>query len=338
VAASVALTVGNAQAATDPYKRALALERQGRVEAALALLEGKRLPKPEARHRDRLRALVAALAANAVFTNEGEYALARAVLDRVEKRLKPIAELPLLEVVYRREAQLSLLMRQDADAEAAAAIAKAKALEKDGKHKEAAAVYKSVAEMRPGAVSPRLRSSARVGELHEEAAAATEHKTWLARLEKWLAGVSRALLTVLIWIIYGAIALVVVALLYGLHRLLRALPPRKGTTLSVEDLSAAPADRTTKSYVLARELLAEIRGAGTAGGLADGVDEARDLDGSTASAPLPRVADEGVAKFVALMDDETPLRVGPFSFSPRQIVYLVAPFLRRRARRSWWEA
>src|SRR5436853_134599 len=77
--------VESSHAAASPYQRALALERRGKVRAALALLEGRRLPKAEAAHRTRLESLVEALAASAVFARVGEYALARAVLDQAER-------------------------------------------------------------------------------------------------------------------------------------------------------------------------------------------------------------------------------------------------------------
>jgi tetratricopeptide (TPR) repeat protein len=322
VAAVAGCAAAGAQAAPGPYQRALALERQGKVRAALALLERHKLSAEEAAHRARLQSLVEALAANAVFARVGEYGLAKAVLDRAEKQLRPVTELPLLMLVYRREARLAREVHRPANTEAAAVIAKADALSKDHKHRDAAEVYKAVAQQPAGIVLQRLRSRARVGELREQAAAATQHGSRLA-------GLWHVLATALTWILYVVLVAVLAAALYGVHRLLGLLPPRRGTALTVEDLDADSSERSTKSYVLAQQLQAEIRGAGASGTADVGVDESRDLDGSTASAPAPRVADASLQRFVALIQADTPLKIGPFSLNPRQIVFLVAPFLRR---------
>lgn len=324
VIAALALAVAAAHATPDPFAQALALEQQGKPRAALVLLEGKDLPQAESDHRDRLRSLVTALDASVAYAAAGDYELAQAALEQPAKELQPVADRPLVALVHRRQARLAHAARRLTDAEAVAALDKADALAGDGSHSDAVAIYKSVADAPASSVSERLRSRARVGQLHEEAAAATQHSSRFA-------AIGSTLVTVAIWIVYAAIAAAAVALVYLLHRLLQRLPPRKGTTLSVDDLDAERAERTAKSYVLARQLLAEILGVGISGRGDDGLDEARDLDGSRVSAALPRLANAGLAKFDALVQDDTPVRIGPFSFSPRQIVYLVAPFLRRRA-------
>jgi hypothetical protein len=314
-----------AAAAADPLSRALALERQGRVDRALALLDAQPKLSAAARtHRTHLADAVAALVASRSYVAVQDFAAAHGALEAAAKPLDPLREAALLTLVRTREATVAGIARAPADAAARASLAKARTLAKAGKHAEAAAVDKAVADLPAGEISDPLRTGARQAQLAQEAAAATEGGPSVVDR------VRDGLRTALVWLAYAGIGLAAFVVLVLGRRALTRLPPKEEISISIEDVSAATAERSQKSYALTREVVAHVRGvAAAARGEDEELDETRDLDGT--SLPNLHVVGSGLAQLDAIVHDETPLKVGPLSFSPRQILFAVAPFLRRRS-------
>ncbi len=139
-----------------------------------------------------------------------------------------------------------------------------------------------------------------------------------------------ALEAVIRWGIYIGLAVLVVAGLVALRRLIRAIPASGRTTVALEDLTADAKERNARNQALTRELISAMRSAGSSEsrhGIE--IDETRDLDG-TLHVNL-RAAGEGVATIDSLISDETPVKIGPLSFNPRQALYFGSAFFRRRS-------
>jgi tetratricopeptide (TPR) repeat protein len=320
----------SAGAAAGRYDRALALERQGRLVAAIKTLRTAALTDAQKSHRTNLRNAVRVFSAVSVYARLQEYGQARKLLNDLISKLAPLRDASIARAAYERLARLDKLERRATDREAAALIAKARALEQRGKFGEAASTFKAVAASAPAAVSPSLRQRARLGQLRAEAAAATRGNPSFAD-DLW-DSLRSLLLGVVKWLLIAAAIVGFVLLLVGARGVLRSRFRRRGrTTVSITDLSAEPKERNVKNHLLTSELVDEIYSA-AGGSEAEGdgraeIDEKRDLDG-TALPPL-RIAG-GAEVIDSLISEETPVKVGPVALSPRQLIYFVQWYFRRR--------
>jgi cytochrome c-type biogenesis protein CcmH/NrfG len=139
------------------------------------------------------------------------------------------------------------------------------------------------------------------------------------------------LITALSLFVYAVLILAAIALVVLLRRgVRRALPVRQITTIAVEDLAAETSERQTSSYVLGRQLKAEIEAveSGVAAVGDTGIDQRHDLDG--AGLVSLAVAAERVAGLDSFAADDSPIRFGPLSFSPRQLAYFAGSYFTRR--------
>ena len=138
--------------------------------------------------------------------------------------------------------------------------------------------------------------------------------------------------TVLKWIVYVVLIAAGVAVLAGVRKLWRRLPPRKGMVVGVEDLTADAAQRNSASHVLSRQLLTELRGLGSARSKPEAdIDESADLDRTFLASLNLGVAGSGVAQFETLVQGEPAVSIGPVSFSIRQVAYMLASYFRRHS-------
>lgn len=314
--------------ASNPYARALALEQQGKLRVALALLdEQTHLSKEATKHRTHLETAVRALDAAQIYVSLGEYAAARSALEAAAKPLDALGEAPLLTALDRREARVLRIERAPINAEARALLAKAARLATDGQHSQAAAVYAAVAALKPAA-SALLVGRARIGQLQQQSAAATHHTSSAGRI--W-SNIRTGFETAATSLAYVLAAALVIVLLLVVRSALRRRSPREAISLFVEDLTSEAAERTAKSYVLGRELLAEIRAVdAAAAGAADEIDEARDLAGGVL--PNFQVVGSETPALDVLVDDT--VRVGPIGFSPRQVARTLNSYFRRLSRQE----
>ena len=136
--------------------------------------------------------------------------------------------------------------------------------------------------------------------------------------------------TVLKWLVYVLLVMAAIAVLLLIRRAWRLLPPRRGMVVSLEDLGADVRERQAASYVISRQLLAEMTALSSTDDAARaGIDESRDLDRSFVA--NLRIAGDGVERLDSLMQGEPAVSFGPLSFNARQLAYFFGTFFRRRA-------
>jgi tetratricopeptide (TPR) repeat protein len=309
--------------------RALAYEREGRLDQALLAL---RRGSPRARNAartHRLEAALRALRAASVYASIEQYQQGRALLERLTAKLDPVRDVFVERVLYQRIASLEALARGPTDATAAAQLAKAAALEKRKDFQGAAATYRAVIEQGPGAVSQSLLQRARLGELQAEAQDARSgapKSFW----EDLLGSVSSVVQTIVKWALIAATLAGALGALAWLRWLLRREFPRRGKTMIViEDLGAEREQREPESRILTRAIVDEVYSIAGVSSDVDGaaeIDERRDLDGTVL--PLLRIAEQDRV-IDALEYDSTPLRVGPLAVTPSQLVSLARWYFKR---------
>jgi hypothetical protein len=138
------------------------------------------------------------------------------------------------------------------------------------------------------------------------------------------------LTTVLKWLVYVLLVMAAIAVVLVIRRAWRLLPPRRGMVVSLEDLGADVRERQAASYVLSRQLLAEMTALSSTDDAARaGIDESRDLDRSFVA--NLRIAGDGVERLDSLTQGEPAVSFGPLSFNARQLAYFFGTFFRRRA-------
>lgn len=127
--------------------------------------------------------------------------------------------------------------------------------------------------------------------------------------------------TVLRWLIVlaGCVLLIgAVGLIGKLTRSVRS--PRKGIGVALEDLSVEATKRSEANRALGREFAVAIGAASqdSVDGPRAEIDVARDLDGSVSL--NVRVSGAELAAIEPYLDDGSPVKVGPISVSPRQLL------------------
>jgi tetratricopeptide (TPR) repeat protein len=321
--------ISSANAGATRFDRAVALERQGKLAAALATLQTSSLTSAQKERRAHLSQALRIFHAAAVYTRLGEFGQAHRLLKLLVAKLDPVRDLFLERAAYRRLERLGALARRRGDQEASTLIEKAATLEEHGRLTQAAATYKLVAQSRADTVSAGIRQEARLGQLGAEAAAADRNSAGF-KDDVW-SSLRTVVLGIVKWLAIAAAIGLLIALLAGARGLLRSKMRRRGrTTISVSDLSAEPKDRNLKNHLLTRDLADEVYSAAGGGGESSGraeIDERRDLDG--AALPMIRIA-EGTELIDSLISDETPVKLGPVALSPRELVYFVRWYFRRR--------
>lgn len=137
--------------------------------------------------------------------------------------------------------------------------------------------------------------------------------------------------TVLKWVVVIAAALLLAALIQGIGAFVRRRrSARTGIGVALQDLSAESAKRATGNRALGQELSVAIAAASQSS--SDGpqaeVDVARDMDGGVTL--NVRVAGDELAALDPYLEDGSPVKVGPLSVSPRQVVAFLGGAFRRR--------
>jgi hypothetical protein len=169
---------------------------------------------------------------------------------------------------------------------------------------------------------------AKVQALHPPPTAKTSHRRgFWGNIGHSFTGVIEVILK---WLLVGTSVLAAIGAVALLRWIYRRLLPRRGrTTIAIADLDAEDEERNLRSHLLTRELIDvvySITGSSEDDGASE-IDERRDLDGTTA-APL-RIAD-GTHLVEPLVPDSTPVKVGPVSISPSQLVSFARWCVKRR--------
>lgn len=320
-----------AAAPVDRLRQAQALERQGQLAAALRSL-GRVPPNSRAaKHRARLQQSLDALRASTLYVHAEDYQRAQAVLRAVLPKLDTARDVYLARALHNRIARIGRVKRAMADAEALAALRKARDLLEDEEYANAAAAYKVVAEKPASDVSQALIQRAKLGQIRAETAEIADEPPWFERLWNWLKDPAQ---TVLTWLLYAFLILVAIGLLVAGRWVIRRLPPADRTALALEDLTAPTNERNAKNRVLTRELMTSIKSLGVGGADSSSaeIDDTPDLDG--ALLVNLQVVGTGLEAFESTIHDETPLKLGFVSFSPRQLLSLGAVYFRKRSKQE----
>jgi tetratricopeptide (TPR) repeat protein len=302
----------------------LALEKQGQLDAALALLGRKGPTLAKSPHAANLRLGLQALAAATVYRKHQEWEAGKRVLDAAKAKQEPLRDIWILLALEHEQASFRKEQRSLADSDARAFVERAAALAAAGRYDEALALYRDVADRKSDDLSPALIQQARLGRAEAEAGKAraatpTFRRTLLEAMTKAL----QTFLQGILLFLGGALVL------WGLLSMPRFLPARDETAIRVEDLTVPPSDREAMSRELTREVARGLQGK-SLGAAGASLDEVEDVD-APGFGNIAVVVQELVG-LEDLVQDATPLSVGPFSMSPRQLLTYFRNALRRRSK------
>ena len=341
LAASLLLgaSIPSSAAASASYERALELERDGRLTDAAHVLARADLSGSEAAHAARLSTALKTFGAASVYARAGATARARELLAELLPKLDPVRDVFVAEAVYRRLSALGRSAEAEAVALARATLERARQLRREGRTDAAATALASLTALPKGDVPATLLREIRLERARVLTQAAEERESLWDRVTAAFDDVVGPVVT---WTMYGlmiAAAIALVACAAAASRRLRR--PKARTAIAIEAQGAPRDERLTRNRAATRELATAIVEASNRpdGPSGTEIDETKDLDGS-ALVNLGVVGDD-VAALDSLFQDETPIRVGPLAFSPRQVIALVAGSFRppsQQELRGWLSA
>lgn len=303
----------------DPFDAVLALEGEGKLDVALRRLRAsEELRAAHKEHEAALAGLLRSLDSVRARLASRQTTQAQTALQALLPKLDPLRDAHLLHAAHRKLAELEAAARATVEAD----LDQADALARRGEQGEAIAIYTDIAESKQPEVPPELKRRARRGKARSEQAKTEAEalgfwgKTW----HSMTGGVE----TLAGWSVYLVAGALVV---WGAGRWRRRRSARDETLIVLEDLTVQASERDVMSQGLIREVLLRFRSLGNGEDRVADIDSLDDLDGS-ALASL-RVEAEPLTDIESVIQDGTPVQVGPFAVTPRQLVALVRAYFRR---------
>jgi tetratricopeptide (TPR) repeat protein len=304
-------------------------EEEGHLADAYKLIQHAEKTGPELKeHAKSLAMVIHALKSTEIYLakDRKEYARARTALSELLPKLDPVRDAPLVDIVHKKLREAEEAGRKVADDDANAVLDKANTLLKAEKFDDAIAAYADVAGKKPGEVSEDIIQKGIKGKHQAEAekAKAGIPSFWW---DIWTT-LRTGIVTISGWIFYFVVLGTVLCLVVRIPRL---WSPNDGVEVSVEDLTATTADRAVQSQHLTEELTGRIKNPEDGG---DGIeiDRYEDIDRGDLGSLRVRVDD--LSKLDSLIQDTSPVRFGPVSFSARDLFVFLRTYLRRPYRTS----
>jgi tetratricopeptide (TPR) repeat protein len=326
--------------APDPFSQALALEKAGKLTEAYTILQKEKLRQAHTEHVAKLEAVLRVLEIASLYSEMRQYEMARTALNEQLAKLDPVSDVHLMVAVYKKITAVDAEARQAADEEAEALLTKAATLLEAKKYEEAVTTYRSVVERKPTEISEELIRRARLGQIQAETAQAKAQTAGFG--EEITDAMKKGVRTIFQLLIYFAGATVLIFLLVFFRKL---IPARNETVIVAEDLTASAEEREARSRSLIREITTEIKSLEKDITGAESInlsedlnskgysEEPESLDGASSTCFGTfvdlSVSSQELAKIESLIQEENPVQIGPFSFSPRQLFSYLRAYFRR---------
>lgn len=291
--------------------QALDLESKGQLAEALQVLRAAK-PAPDSAEAKHAAALVAILRADAQIRQE-KNEQARKTLEKLLPALDPLRDIYITHKAYTLLVTVESEDRSKVEQDAVSDLQEADQLAADGEYGEALFLYSRVSAIEN--LSPHLVRWARRGE--EKTKAAQALATTPGFFGKTVTSGVEGLSTILVWIAYFGFAVGLVKVGHNYY----SRQTRDGIGLQVEDWSAEPATQEIKSRSLTSELWLEIcRGGNPSQHRSADLDVFEEPDGANLiELGSLRVEVPPLMEVAAVLPEGSPVQLGPFSLSPRQV-------------------
>jgi len=321
----------------------IVLEHESKLEEALRLLkEDQKVGKIHKKHIEQLEEVLRTFRSMAVYSQLGEYNTAEAELKRLISNLRPQEDDLLLAAVLKKRIELQTEAKKIVDKQARDLIADGDTYRLANLFDKALAAFSQAAGLGP---SDELAQNIRKRILDTELANAQSKSTsyWKGIFGNIVSGLK----TIFEWLVYIGGALIIVFMLHKLRKFRRAYDK---TVITLQDLTIKGQDREAANQLLTQEFLLETRilvGGGASTSDENGEDRAVELgplrELGTKFSIMPETDPEKgwstlaliselpsrFSEIDTLIQDGTPVRFGPISFSPRQLFALLSSYFRR---------